>query len=549
MLCYFSVSGSLRLSMIMDGKLDKFISEVGGCGMFQVLLSLAVYTIKVVGAWGMLFMSFGSYNPGWTCMDLKVNDTVTALSEPPYLNSTTLGILGPNSSVSTYNMSMSEQEKCQEAQSCQDVRFDPDSATIVSEWYLICDRSWLAPITISIQMVGVTIGSFIAGQLAERFGRKLSMYLWVVLGVVSNVVALFSPNWEVYTAVRFVIGMSVGGNLSTCQVYALEFVTAKWRVFLTGLPTWNVGSISFGICVFLLKDWRDAHVATAVLGAFAFLSVFWVPESLRWLVVQGKVKETKKVANMFCRVNGRSEPDPHLTAFTNCEGQQDDKKVAIRQLFRSDLRKKTIVCSAIYFFMAIMYYSIGFGIKALYGDFYINFILYTVFPLPLAPLAPVLGHKLGRRWGSTVLMFSCGLVSSSVIVVFFTTSGQVQGYVITGLALATSALLDYAWSILTAFIAELFPTPVRLLSFGFIFSAARFGSILSPFLIPRDFSILYISYLVMGILAIINCCLILSMPETKDLGLEDTLHARSQLEVEMTQGDITKPTRENSPLS
>ncbi|XP_005098990.1 solute carrier family 22 member 5 [Aplysia californica] len=528
----------------MDTKLEKFVAEVGGCGQFQVFLSVAVYTIKIVASWSMMFMTFGTYNPGWTCEGPSENNTDVISGKGKTRNVTALSGTTSASTSIVYNLSSYEENVCQGLQSCSDIRFEPESSTIVTEWDLICDRQWLGSLTISIQMVGVTIGSLVTGQMAERFGRKSIMYLWVGLGVLLNGLAVFSVSWEMYVVFRFFIGITVGGNLSTSQVYALEFVTGKWRMFLTGLPTWNLGSLLFGICVFILKDWRHVHITATVVSFLAFLTVFWVPESLRWLAVHGKVKETRQVAQKICRQNGRPEPDPSAIDFTSCEGGKEDKNATFRQLFVPSLRKKTIVGCAIYFLMAVMYYSIGFGIKSLYGDFYINFILFSAMAIPVAPLAPILGHKLGRRWGSAVLMCVAGLISFAVVVVNFTASGSTRGHVITGLALAISILLDHSWSILIAFLAELFPTSVRLLGFSFVFTAARLGSIVSPFLIPRDFSILYVSYVVMGILAAICCLLILSLPETKDLGLEDTLQVATVLKEETAVDEDSKPLRE-----
>ncbi|XP_053408530.1 organic cation/carnitine transporter 2-like [Mercenaria mercenaria] len=47
--------------------------------------------------------------------------------------------------------------------------------TVVSEWNLVCDRQWIVAFITSIQMVGVLLGSIIAGQMADSTGRKPTM--------------------------------------------------------------------------------------------------------------------------------------------------------------------------------------------------------------------------------------------------------------------------------------------------------------------------------------------------------------------------------------
>ena len=53
----------------MENKVNYFITEVAGCGMFQVLSTSAAFLLNIAGAWAMMFMTFGNYDPGWTCID------------------------------------------------------------------------------------------------------------------------------------------------------------------------------------------------------------------------------------------------------------------------------------------------------------------------------------------------------------------------------------------------------------------------------------------------------------------------------------------------
>lgn len=56
-------------------------------------------------------------------------------------------------------------------------------------------------------MCGVLIGCLIAGHLGDHIGRKPTFYLAISVLIVFNVVAIFPVNWQLYAAVRFVLGM------------------------------------------------------------------------------------------------------------------------------------------------------------------------------------------------------------------------------------------------------------------------------------------------------------------------------------------------------
>ncbi|XP_051732686.1 solute carrier family 22 member 5 isoform X9 [Ctenopharyngodon idella] len=54
-------------------------------------------------------------------------------------------------------------------------------STIVTEWDLVCSDDWRAPLTTSLFFCGVLIGSVISGQMSDRFGRKI--VLFVTMGI------------------------------------------------------------------------------------------------------------------------------------------------------------------------------------------------------------------------------------------------------------------------------------------------------------------------------------------------------------------------------
>ncbi|KAH0509903.1 Solute carrier family 22 member 21 [Microtus ochrogaster] len=91
-------------------------------------------------------------------------------------------------------------------------------STIVTEWDLVCNDDWKAPLTTSLFYMGVLLGSFISGQLSDRFGRKTVLFWTMAMHTGFSFLQVFSVNFEMFTALYTLVGM---GHISN---YVAAFV-------------------------------------------------------------------------------------------------------------------------------------------------------------------------------------------------------------------------------------------------------------------------------------------------------------------------------------
>uniref|UniRef100_A0A830BJE5 Polyol transporter 5 n=1 Tax=Phtheirospermum japonicum TaxID=374723 RepID=A0A830BJE5_9LAMI len=147
------------------------------------------------------------------------------------------------------------------------------------------------------------LGSAMAGKTSDYFGRRITIVIASVVFFVGAAVMGFANSYWVLMAGRFVAGLGVGYALMIAPVYAAEVAPASSRGFLTSFPEVfiNFGVLlgylsNYAFAKFSLKlGWRLMLGVGALPAIFIALGVLIMPESPRWLVMQGRLGDAKRV--------------------------------------------------------------------------------------------------------------------------------------------------------------------------------------------------------------------------------------------------------------
>lgn len=160
-------------------------------------------------------------------------------------------------------------------------------------------------ILVGILNVYSLFGSAAAGRTSDWIGRRYTMVVAAAIFFVGALLMGFATNYAFLMVGRFVAGVGVGYALMVAPVYTAEVSPASSRGFLTSFPEVFInGGILLGYVsnVAFSKlpthlSWRFMLGIGAVPSVFLAVSVLAMPESPRWLVMQGRLGDARRVLN------------------------------------------------------------------------------------------------------------------------------------------------------------------------------------------------------------------------------------------------------------
>ena len=370
--------------------------------------------------------------------------------------------------------------------------------------------------------LGMFIGAWLFGRLADRIGRRRVLLITVTADAIFGLAAAFSQNLEMLVILRFLTGMAVGGTLPVDYAMMAEFLPPKnrgrWLVWLEGF--WAIGTIVIALTAWLAsvngvaEAWRWIFAVAAFPALIGIGLRLWLPESPMFLVRQDKQEEVRGVMNRVLVMNG-AEPLPEGTRITTAAHDP----AAETSIFAPALRARTLGILTVWFLVSLSYYGVFIWLPGQLAGEGFGFVRGYGFLLILA-LAQVPGYALAawgvETWGRRPTLMAFLLASAAGCFLF--TVATSAPIIATALMLMSFALLG-TWGALYAFTPELYPTALRGTGMGTASAIARLGGILAPSLlgaiIVKGFGLAIGTFALLLVLAAIALA-VLVRTETRD---------------------------------
>ncbi|XP_042355459.1 solute carrier family 22 member 5-like [Plectropomus leopardus] len=425
----------------------------------------------------------------------------------------------PDSGVSLTDL---EQEGCVDGWSYSRKMY---KSTIITEFDLVCSDQWKQPFTSTVYFLGVLMGSFFSGQLSDKFGRKPVFFTTMALQTFFSFVQIFSPSWTVFSILLFLSGLGQISNYISAFVLGSEILTGNVRVLFSSL---GVGlSFSFGymmlpLFAYFLRDWKSLLLAISLPGLL-YIPLWWfIPESPRWLISQGRVEEAEAIVRKAAKKNKVKAPK---VIFKDCGAHANETETTPKEHYNvfnllrtKNIRSTTVILCLVWFTLSTGYFGLSLNTSQLHANPYISCFLSAAVEVP-AYISSWLALRYLPRRLSVICILLVGGVSLYCI--------QLVPQSLSGLSVALEMLGKFAitagTALMFAFTAELYPTVLRNTATGTCTAVSRAGSCIAPFLLQMGVYYKYLPHIVLGTLAVVSAFAAFFLPESFGRPLPQTV--------------------------
>ncbi|XP_059476468.1 organic cation transporter protein-like [Neocloeon triangulifer] len=460
-------------------QLEHALSDLGRGGSWLRGLFLLGSIPGVLNALHLVAYVFLAWQPRFLC---KQNAQKNSNLELSVLNGSSCSYTEWNSEV-VLNFSIAPQH-------CDSFVFlEPvQGSTIVSEWSLVCDDEVWRPMSQVALGIGKIIGSLVFGCISDRMGRKTSFLAASFVYLVAGPAAAFAYHYPIFLFFRVALGAAGAGAFSSAYTIMAESAYAPRRPTLAVLfnLSYPIGFLAAPVLSLIFPGWRPFQLAISLPALLLVLPCWSLPESPRWLISQGRHREALHVVRHATTDN--IDRQRSISSTENRFQQQDEVScwsgtktflARLAGLLRDAMfRKRLLLSQLTWFSCSLTYHTLMLSGASLGQEPH----RYVVLLASIEILAYLLPLPLLKKWSRRIclailLCCSTGALATLLLI------PQNFTVAILAAAMASRFFISAAYSVITLFTSELFPTVTRNTALGTCTTFAQIGSISAPFLV------------------------------------------------------------------
>ena len=388
--------------------------------------------------------------------------------------------------------------------------------------------AWIA----TANLIGMALGAFVWGGIADVIGRKKAFTLTLLVFSVFTVAGAFAPEFGWFIVFRFLAGFGLGGCIPVDYALVGEFTPKRHRGrVLTAMDGW--WPIGASLCAFVsawlltMGDWRLIMLVMIIPALLTVAVRFGIPESPLYLASVGRYAEADAIIARLVERTGADVPtwtrdapgdagpltpdslgegsrgtagdgnhgtssdgnrggvDASGGIITSVNGQLRAATGQLAQLWQYSA-KTTLVTWALFVSVLLVYYAAltwlpGILKKQGLGDqaaFLVTGSMTAVGILGVI-VSALLVERLGRKWvlGVSAIVSAVLLIC---VAVFIEASGSELSMAAKASVIGFGFVIQIAIPTLYTYVSELYPTRLRGSGFGWASAASRIATGIAP---------------------------------------------------------------------
>ena len=386
-------------------------------------------------------------------------------------------------------------------------------------WSLsVGQAAWIA----TANLIGMALGAFIWGGIADVIGRKKAFTLTLLVFSIFTVAGAFAPAYGWFILFRFLAGFGLGGCIPVVYALVGEFTPSRHRGrVLTAMDGW--WPIGASLCAFVsayLLDFGDWRLIMLVMIVPALLTVavrFGIPESPLYLASVGRYAEADAIIARLVERTGADvrewtheapataaapaspdEPEspgvPPATSSSAAPAPKAEPSVSrqlraasgqLVQLWQHSA-KTTLVSWSLFVSVLLVYYAALTwlpGILKKQGMADQAAFLVTGSMTAVGILGVIASALIVERFGRKVVLGVSSIIAAVLLVgaaVFIEASGANLTFAAKATIIGFGFVVQIAIPTLYTYVSELYPTRLRGSGFGWASAASRLATGIAP---------------------------------------------------------------------
>src|SRR6476620_5628255 len=386
---------------------------------------------------------------------------------------------------------------------------------------------------ISLTFVGMTIGSLLTGFVGDKYGRRFTYQVNLLVFGLASLAAAFAQDMNQLIACRFVQGLGLGAEIVVGYSTLTEFVPPKTRgrwlsmmafLVVAGFPV----TALLGYLIIPAFGWRPMFVIAAVGSLVVWYLRKNLPESPRWLESQGRTAEAEALMQQIEKEAAGGGTLPPVVV------PPPVPQVTAMDMLKPPLLQRLIVGC----WVLITINTLIFGFVLFLPQFFLrqgltitNSLAYTLV-LSIASLVgcavgAYVSDAIGRRW--SIIGASIVTIIAGYIYARFHAGDDPAIVLRVGFVLIVAIYVQTAL-LFGVYTPELFPTEIRLRANGICNTLGRGATVVSPFIVGAlmaSYQLPGVIWLMIGLVVVQIVVVWAWGVEPRNRGLEEVATAKA----------------------